>query len=732
MTDKPKLKEIQEAKKQKDIEKVKFVNIKIKKLKLAKALAFTQGAKKKVIDNSEELLDDVDSKIKSLALSKFAIRKVKRLKDLGGYREDINTIIDELHAADDSLLDKALKTKLGFGIDKRFIKLTADEVLDKIGYMPKNKKEESKEESKEEKEQKDSRVSGEISGEITDDVIKQVTDAITKEAKDLDIELTDEEMQKVTDAVVSKAMDIAIDEVANNISINDNIEEMMTPEKIQQTNEKIYDYLVKSGELEAADFVLERMTKPEPEVKNLSEIEANTKEIQRLSVINSGILEQLDEIKENMVDEQDTSVTLPEKLKKESQAAATPTPEKKKEGNWLMSLLGMLFGPWIAKLLGMRTLGALALRILGAGLGFIKDVVKGLFKSLWKLSIAPIQKAIDMIMGILNKIPGVGKALSLAGKVVKGATMGVAALGAATGLSGLFSPKAKAALDGPDKLSDGKDKVDAEKKKANIDNKKTPELSKSKMPPIDKKGAGIARKLLRFAKPIPLIGTVIAAGTAIYSAVDGYNNAAEYINKPESALTVTDKLASAAGALVEDVTFGIIDKKKTANMLLRLDDDEFIKKFEELGIVKRVDEEPVIANWDTVQKLPIADVQELLSIDSFNDEDKAKLSKVFEAAVARDGLIINGLDDEPEKVTNKVNANANTQNDNKEAQPIQKENASKTKAAQAAESAQQRQTNATKAVNSGKQQAPNINTTAIGVGAQQQPQTNISSAFIPR
>lgn len=83
------------------------------------------------------------------------------------------------------------------------------------------------------------------------------------------------------------------------------------------------------------------------------------------------------------------------------------------------------------------------------------------------------------------------------------------------------------------------------------------------------KGASILGKLTKFAKPIPIIGTAITAGAAIYSAVDGYENAGELLNKKDSELTESDKLISAAAYVVDDFTFGIISKENAAEKIMK-------------------------------------------------------------------------------------------------------------------------------------------------------------------
>ena len=76
----PSLEYINSARKQKNTEQQSGIGIsvKLKKLQIASKLALSKGKKNKIQGEAEELLSNVDSKIKSLALQKFAVRKTKR------------------------------------------------------------------------------------------------------------------------------------------------------------------------------------------------------------------------------------------------------------------------------------------------------------------------------------------------------------------------------------------------------------------------------------------------------------------------------------------------------------------------------------------------------------------------------------------------------------------------------------------------------------------------------
>ena len=140
----PSLDEINSALEQKNKNQSSIkISVKLKKLELASKLALSKGKKTKIQGQAVELLKEVDTKIKSLALQKFVVRKVKRLQALGEKRDRINELISAMQQSRDTgfggtIVDDAKRAVLGFGIDKKFIGLSAEEVLDKVNVVHKN------------------------------------------------------------------------------------------------------------------------------------------------------------------------------------------------------------------------------------------------------------------------------------------------------------------------------------------------------------------------------------------------------------------------------------------------------------------------------------------------------------------------------------------------------------------------------------------------------------------
>jgi len=163
--------------------------------------------------------------------------------------------------------------------------------------------------------------------------------------------------------------------------------------------------------------------------------------------------------------------------------------------------------------------------------------------------------------------------------------------------------------------------------------KNAPKLSQAKPKPKPK---GLLKKLLRFTKPIPFLGTAIAAGTAIYSAQDGYRNADEILEKDQADLTELDRLATAAGALVNDVSFGVLSTRGTAEKIIEWVDseekDRIIEKYQnELGII---DYDTIgdseIEDWDKFYGLSSREMEEIISLDDWDEDDLVAMEQALE------------------------------------------------------------------------------------------------------
>lgn len=614
----PSLDEINSALEQKNKKQSSIkISVKLKKLEIASKLALTKGKKNKIQGEAVELLKEVDTKIKSLALQKFVVRKVKRLQALGEKRDRINEIIITMRQSNDAFFDGtfiggAARAVFGFGIDKKFVGLSVEEVLDKVNAVPKDTNKKSKSTKK--------------------------PDASSSSNKQ-----TAQPKQTQQN-----------DKSALKISSNTG-----TVSEVQRNNEKIYDYLVQSGELDIADYVLGLMTasqKNDEDPKKLSEVQRNTEEIKKLSVINSGIREELEGIKENMVDEQDTSMDLPKKLQQKKQqetlAKETPKKEDKKEGSSfldaIMAFIGGTALSWFWKLLrGAKGIVEFAGTIIKSGWKAISGLLGKLFNSKFALAFAAafkgafdsaykvaskaamatiefLKTGFSKLVDLVRKIPGIGKLIpeSWGSGSKKTSKPGGPAKTS-------DKPSTKPG-DKPSKLSSSKlGEIDDLAKKA------SKEAAKDT---VAKKGGKILPKLLKFAKPIPLLGTAITAGTAIYAAYDGYENAAEITGKRQP--TTEQRYIAAAANVVDDVTFGMLSSKTAAAKIMEWVSSEEVKetlaKYEALGIItyNRIGNSTV-NSWAELRRLSPEEIQKIIDIDDWSNKDLAELKKAKEESSAR-------------------------------------------------------------------------------------------------
>lgn len=714
------------------------MSIGVVKLRAAKKLAITKKAKAKVKSNAQEILDGVESRIKTIALNRFAIRKVKRLKALGKEREEINQVLLEMSAAEDILKEKA-KGKLPFGIDKKYVSKDIDAILKESGFspaksaneadtsMPENVEEttqtekvtDNTKETTQTVEAKDNTKETTQTSEVKDKTPRKITHTnkdgsteiisienfetfVKNKTENTNINSTNTENinnNSVQSAEPSKVLnelpvnvinqntentdssvhntqntdntqntvnntdksvhntDKSVHNTQNTVNNTDKTahntdqsvnntqntnqqttyktegESRPTPElnvvanpdtdtqsTIAANNEKVFDHLVSIGELKAADYVLELMTKPESKgPSKTSEIQEYTTEITKLSDINNGIKDVLEEMHEASIDEQDTSVDL---LTKKENSANTAIPDiggkdkgKEDDGGFLSGILGFIgsmASSWFFKFItGFKNIGSFAGHIIKKGWSVIKKLVGGAIK----LALKPILAAINLI----KKIPILSKFFNK--KPIKADSKKPKKTSKIAETKDKAQKANKKPLDPDKKVNKKPLETDKDLKKKKT--KKIPKLSNSRM---GKTGTGIIKKLAKFTKFIPILGTVIAAGTAVYSAVDGYNRADEILGKAESQLTTQDKLASAAGAMVDDFTFGFVGAATVAKTLTSNDKDGLIQKYEKLGIIDHdIIGNSEIVDWSKVSQIPAKSVQELIDIDDWSDADKEKL-----------------------------------------------------------------------------------------------------------
>lgn len=315
-----------------------------------------------------------------------------------------------------------------------------------------------------------------------------------------------------------------------------------TPEDVKETNQRIVDYLVTKGEIDIAEHISKSFSKTnETSNKKVSEIIQNTEEVKKLSVVNEEIREILEEMQEDMHDEQDTSINLPTKQVKAPKMfgsdGSVGGDGSDGSGTIIDTVLGALGG-----LVGLAATKKLADKLRGK---------KGVDKLNGKDTKKDVKSNRELKKTSTTKKDIPEKSTKVSPDSGKQNTKDI--------------NKGKAAAK---KLEKGVD--DATKKgpetKADAKGKKVTKVSKGA-------GKGVVRKLTRFLKPIPVIGTAIAAGSAIYSAADGWNNAPEIMGKDESKLTVGDKIASAAGGVANDISFGWVSASKTAKKLVGLFSD---------------------------------------------------------------------------------------------------------------------------------------------------------------
>lgn len=357
-------------------------------LKAKMKVAFTKGQRDKISKQAKEYAETLEDNIKSLAIDKLVINKRKRILKLGKRRDefiDFASSIDEMKNSKfiEMLNFSKHKNNLKnyFFVDSKYVGKEADEILEMLGYKKKDNDKKDNEENN-----------------IDDSNNKNIV--LEK----------DKEVKKENNIDDSNNKNIILDktevEVKKENNIDDSIKintDTLTKDKIEQTNKKIFDYLVKSGELDAADYVLELMTRPDKTENRTSGNFATKEQIIKLSEINSGILAKLTEIEKNMIDMQDTSVeSIPEKLKQVSQTNDKGLlMETEDKPNGLLGMIGSILTGLLGSFFGMdlleffKSMSPLKLidkigNLLSLGWNFIKTKVDDLIKGTWDNIIKPI------------------------------------------------------------------------------------------------------------------------------------------------------------------------------------------------------------------------------------------------------------------------------------------------------------------------------------------------------
>jgi hypothetical protein len=650
-----------------DHENTISLDIKIKKLKIAQKMAITRSRKEKLLSDANDISSSIDTKIKSIALNKFIVRKVQRLKGLGKKKEEINEIITNLSASEESILDRHKNIISGFGIDKKFVGLSAEEILERVNALDGAQDENG-----------DTAPALPTPEKVSDERIDSTvgTNQLNDEGP---LEVRTNADTAPTSAPTSapvKTSDARIDSTVGTNQLNDEgpLEvrtnaDTDTLNDVEKNNERIYDYLVKSGELDIANYILDLMTRPEfKDSMKTSEIEKNTEEVKRLSSINSDIYQKLDELEEALVDEQDTSISIQERLEEEIvQQNNTTVEEKSKDpsGSFIGAILKMIFGADIFDLLAGGSLFRLAKAIIKSGWKIITKGIKSLVgPMLDKIKTWASNKIASISAKIMDKVGSLGKALSdkigasKFGNKIKNTASSV---WDSTRKKLGIPDKPRVPLDAPKKLSRAASEVGEEaveqaakkaaKTSATEASKKAAKLSASKITKI--KPTGILKKLLKLTKPVPFLGTAIAAGTGIYAAQDGYRHADEILGKDKKDLTALDKLASAAGSLVNDVSFGLLSTKGTAEKIINFfngnEIKDAVKKYEKMGIIDHdVIGNSEVLDWDKLATLPSKEIDKLIQFDDWSKKDLSKMKDLYNKRVNFEKE--NNIEDENEEL----------------------------------------------------------------------------------
>lgn len=544
------------------------IGSRLKKLNKAKNNVKSKRRQKTVLDLANNTSNMIDEKIQSVAWGRFVRNRNEQLRKLGDEKEEIQEIIAEVssYKFDQSLLEKSKsyynKSKsalTGLGIDRKLIKVKdVDQILKKAGFT-----------SKKQMEQK------------TDEefVSEDVPASQTAQTEKGNVGRPKGSKTKKTGSLKLKS-NPDVDTVAD----------------VERNNEKIYQYLLDSGEVDIANYVLDIMTAPSnPKLKKTSDVQTelhrNSEEVRKLSLINTGIYEELEKIREQQIDEQDTSVNLPiqEKIQQEinkEDINVDKSKDKKGFGFWdAIKAVGL--GVSFAYFSGLFDDDNFKKSIEFIKSGDFEGLVEHLGGMDWLNGVIKTA-AVALIATAIGPIRGAIKLLQVGMKSAKYAAETVSRLvkllPSIPEIGKYF--KSFKAFDGsdiskPTKVSSIDQKspntTKAEKLSTNIEEKATKttkaeskitkKLSSTK---VVKKASSIVSKLAKFTKFIPFLGLAIASGTAIYAANEGYQNADKILGIPAEQLTETHKVASAAGTLLEDFLWPVApEARTTADLVLK-------------------------------------------------------------------------------------------------------------------------------------------------------------------
>lgn len=576
------------------------IGSRLKKLNKAKDNIKNKRRQSVVLDLANNTSDLIDEKIQSVAWGRFVRNRNEQLRKLGEEKEEIQEIIAEVSAYqfDKSLLEKAKsyynKSKsalTGLGIDHKLIKVKdVDKILEQAGFTKKNTEETDDYQNNEIPEIPEKTVNNEIPEIPVNDKIPE-NNEIPEIPEQTENESPNESTKKgnIGRPKGSKNKKTDILQVKTNTDVD-------TVADVERNNEKIYQYLLDSGEVDIANYVLDLMTTPSnPNLQKTSDMQTainqNSDEIKKLSLINTGIYEELEKIREQQIDEQDTSVNLPiqEKIRQEINKEdnnADKSKEKKGFGFWdaikavglgaaFAYFSGLFDNDNFKKSIDFIKNGDFSglVEHLG-GMDWLNGIIKTAALALIAAAIAPIRGAIKVLqvgmksakyaaetvsrlVKLLPSIPEIGKYFK-SFKSLDGSDISKPTKSSSNDTKSTKTTKSE-------KLSTNIEEKATKATKA--ESKTTKKLSSTK---VVKKASSVVSKLAKFTKFIPFLGLAIASGTAIYAANKGYQDADKVLGIPTEQLTETHKVASAAGALLEDFLWPVAPKAKTtADLVLK-------------------------------------------------------------------------------------------------------------------------------------------------------------------
>jgi len=370
----------------------------------------------------------------------------------------------------------------------------------------------------------------------------------------------------------------------------------ITDEKEKSISHSIIDFLYNIGEKSAALFLEKKEEKNlySDNYKECQKIEEQKlKEIMKLSMINSGILEKLDRIEKNMIDEQNTDVESPVIKEKTQRDSLTIIKEDKKdESSWFGNLLGMLLGAGLLAFLGgFKDFSPVrfAIKLIELGWDWIKTKVMLLIKGVTAALLKPIQEIIDFMMEKLSKIPGL-EDINLRNR-----------------------PKITEPSKEP-KINEVKDEKVTDIGKKEAKEKIDKEIEKK----IVSSGAKTA------GKKIPFIGLTVAAEAAIERVQEGdiVGGAMEVASGVLGTLTIASLGAGTAASLGVDAALLTRDIKAIQEALItKLDRDDIIDK----GFFG----DTTVEKWDKVKELSITDLITLSEYEDLSEEDRTKVLNIL-------------------------------------------------------------------------------------------------------